>query len=229
MSKWLINPEKKQYYSDDISVIKTEEEIFNLKVAYEIKRLLEKNGETVLLTRSTNTYVETKEKIQLTKEWKPDFIVTLNIKENNKGECGTEVYINRKGSYSEDLAKFIKSEMLSNLRTIDRGVIEIKDELLESLEIPAIIISGEYKDENKEDLNAIALKYGKVISKGALRIVNKVLIDIPIKKPKFPKREGWRICLGYYKDYEEAEFDIIKFKNVGAKEVYIVPYPESNE
>ena len=58
---------------------------------------------------------------------------------------------------------------------------------------------------------------------------NKVLIDIPNKRPKVPKREGWRICLGYYKEYEEAEAYIIKLSSMGLKDIYIVPYPEKIE
>ena len=57
----------------------------------------------------------------------------------------------------------------------------------------------------------------------------KVLIDIPHSKGKIPTREGWRICIGYYRKYEEAEKMIRDLKNIGLKGVYVVPYPSENE
>lgn len=227
MAKWLINPEVLNRYDNNIFKRENNDEDFNLKIAYEIKRLLEKNGENVLLTRSTNTYVEDKEKINLVKFWEADFFITLNINKNNDLEIqGTEIYINNYKE-SEDLAKFIKSELVSNLRTEDRGINDFNDIFLTTLNKPSIIIRGEYLLEGNIDL--IAKKYGESISKGCLTMVNKVLIDIPNKKPKVPKREGWRICLGYYKEYEEAEDYIIKLSEMGLKDIYIVPYPENKE
>lgn len=228
MAKWLINPEITSRYKDVIFKSEEYENRINLEIAYEIKRLLEKNGENVLLTRSTNTYVKDEEKINLANVWEADFLITINIDKYIEGEVkGTEVYINSKCRESEQLAKFIKSELVSNLRTDDRGIKEFNDYLLNSLKIPSLIINGKYLAG--DNASSIGIKYGEYISRGCLAMVNKVLIDIPNKKPKVPKREGWRICLGYYKDYEEAEVDIIKLNSMGLKDIYIVPYPEKEE
>jgi len=228
MAKWLINPEVLNRYDDNISKRENDEEDINLKIAYEIKRLLEKNGENVLLTRTTNTYVKDEEKIKLVNFWGADFFITLNINEKNDLQVqGTEIYINKKCRESEELANFIKLELISNLRTEDRGINDFKDLFLDILNKPSIIIRGEYLDQ--DDINIIAKKYGECISRGCLTMVNKVLIDIPNKRPKVPKREGWRICLGYYKEYEEAEAYIIKLSAMGLKDIYIVPYPEKIE
>lgn len=228
MAKWLINPEMLNRYDDNSSKRENDEGDFNLKIAYEIKRLLEKNGENVLLTRTTNTYVKDEEKIKVVKLWEADFFITLNINENKNSEVqDTEIYINKKCGESEELAKFIKSELISNLRTEDRGINYFEDVFINTVKKPSIIIRGEYLA--KDDMKIIAKKYGECISRGCLTMVNKVLIDIPNKKPKVPKREGWRICLGYYKEYEEAEAYIIKLSSMGFKDIYIVPYPEKIE
>lgn len=230
MAKWLINPEHGGFDRGVISKTGIEEADIVLEVAMEVKRLLEKNGETVLLTRSTDTYVKDKEKIKLANTWKADFILTLGFNEDiDTNVKGSEIYINKKDGVEEELAKFIKSELVSNLRTEDRGIKIADYDIFRLVEIPSIIIKAEFLTNEEVSYSLNGIQYGKFIAKGCLNMVNKVLIDIPKKKPKVPKREGWRVCVGYYKDYEEAELYIIKMKNIGLKDVYVVPYPDEKE
>ena len=201
-----------------------------LEAVYEAKRLLERNGEIVLLTRASDVNIDAKDRVNIANNWNADYFVSFHMNSFVDNFIkGSEIVIFEKGSKSEDLAKFIKDELLANLKSNDRGIKEASYTVLRETNMPAVIIEAEFISNEDIEKNFSSIKYGYMVAKACLAMVDKVLIDIPIKKPKTPTREGWRICLGYYRDYEEEEEELIKLNKDGLKGAYIVPYPDSNE
>lgn len=200
-----------------------------LEAVYETKRLLERNGEVVLLTRASDVYLDVKDRVDIANNWNADYFVSFHMNSFvDNSVSGTEIVIFEKGNKSEELARFLKDELLANLKSKDRGIKEASYTILRQTKMPAVIIEAEFISNEDVEKNFSAIKYGYMVARACLAMVNKVLIDIPIKKPKTPTREGWRICIGYYRDYEEAEDEVIRLQNEGFKDVYVVPYPEDN-
>jgi len=200
-----------------------------LEAVYETKRLLERNGEIVLLTRSSDIYLDVKDRVDIANKWDADYFVSFHMNSFvDNSVTGTEIVIFEKGYKSEELAKFIKDEILASLKSNDRGIKEASYTILRETKMPAVIIEAEFLSNEDIEKNFSAKNYGHIVAKACLTMVNKVLIDIPVKKPKTPTREGWRICIGYYRDYETAEEEVIRLKNEGFNDAYVVPYPEEN-
>lgn len=201
-----------------------------LEAVYEAKRLLERNGEIILLTRASDVTVDSKDRASIANNWNADYFISFHmnsfVEESVKG---SEIVIFEKGHKSEELAKFIKDELLANLKSNDRGIKEASYTVLRETNMPAVIIEAEFISNEDIEKNFSSIKYGYMVAKACLAMVDKVLIDAPAKKPKTPTREGWRICIGYYQDYEEAEIELMKLNKNGLKEAYIVPYPEESK
>lgn len=201
-----------------------------LEAVYEAKRLLERNGEIVLLTRASDIYLDVKDRVEIANNWEADYFVSFHMNSFiDNSVTGTEIVIFEKGHESEELARFLKDELLANLKSKDRGIKEASYILLRQTKMPAVIIEAEFLSNEDIEKNFSGIKYGYMVARACLTMVNKVLIDIPIKKPKTPTREGWRICIGYYRDYETAEVEVIRLQNEGFRDVYVVPYPEENK
>ena len=201
-----------------------------LEAVFETKRLLERNGEIVLLTRASDINLDAMDRVDIANNWNADYFVSFHMNSFiDNSVTGTEIVIFEKGNISEDLARFIKDELVANLKSKDRGIKEASYIILRETKMPAVIVEAEFISNEDIEENFNAIKYGYMVAKACLAMVNKVLIDTPVKKPKTPSREGWRICIGYYIDYEEAEKEVIKLQKEGFKDAYVVPYPEENK
>lgn len=201
-----------------------------LEAVYEAKRLLERNGEIVLLTRASDIYLDVKDRVDIANKWGADYFVSFHMNSFvDNSVSGTEIVIFEKGNKSEELARFLKDELVANLKSKDRGIKEASYTVLRETEMTAVMIKADFISNEEVEKNFNSIKYGYMVASGCLAMVNKVLIDTPIKKPKTPKREGWRICIGYYKDYEEAEEEVLRLQKEGFKDAYVVPYPEDNK
>ena len=201
-----------------------------LEAVFETKRLLERNGEIVLLTRASDISLDAMERVDIANNWNADYFVSFHMNSFiDNSVTGTEIVIYEKGNISEELARFIKDELVANLKSKDRGIKEASYIILRETKMPAVIVEAEFISNEDIEENFNAIKYGYMVAKACLAMVNKVLIDTPVKKPKTPSREGWRICIGYYIDYEEAEKEVIKLQKEGFKDAYVVPYPEENK
>ncbi|WP_066895454.1 N-acetylmuramoyl-L-alanine amidase [Clostridium nigeriense] len=229
MAKWVLDAGHGGSDSGAVGKYGRREADIVLEAVYETKRLLERNGEVVLLTRASDVYLDVKDRVDIANNWNADYFVSFHMNSFvDNSVSGTEIVIFEKGNKSEELARFLKDELLANLKSKDRGIKEASYTILRQTKMPAVIIEAEFISNEDVEKNFSAIKYGYMVARACLAMVNKVLIDIPIKKPKTPTREGWRICIGYYRDYEEAEDEVIRLQNEGFKDVYVVPYPEDN-
>jgi len=199
----------------------------NLEAAYEAMRLLEKNGETVLLTRASDVYLSYKDRAKIANDWGADYFISFHMNSFvDPLVTGTEVFIYEKGSKAEELASLIKAEIVANLRSKDRGIKEASYIELRETNMPAVIIEAEFLSNEEVEKNFDSKKYGYMVAKACLAFVDKVLLDIPKMNRKIPTREGWRVCVGYYKKYQDAEEEMKRLQRIGIKGVHLVPYPK---
>ena len=230
MAKWVLDAGHGGKDSGAIGKNGRRESDIVLEAVYETKRLLERNGELVLLTRASDINLDAKDRVAIANNWDADYFVSFHMNSFvDNSVTGTEIVIFEKGHISEELARFVKDELVANLKSKDRGIKEASYIILRETKMPAIIVEAEFISNEDIEKNFNSLKYGYMVAKACLTMVNKVLIDIPIKKPKTPSREGWRICIGYYRDYETAEKEVIRLQKEGFKDAYVVPYPEEHK
>ena len=227
MAKWVLDAGHGGIDPGAVGINGRKESDIVLEAVYEAKRLLERNGEIVLLTRTCDINLTDKERVDIANKWNADYFISVHMNSFvDNSMTGSEVFIFEKNDINEELARFLRDELVSNLKSKDRGIKESSFTILRETTMPAILVKADFITNEEVESNFDSIKYGYMIAKGCLAMVNKVLIDIPIKKPKTPQREGFRICMGYFKEYEDAEKEIIELKNKGFKEAYIVPYPE---
>ena len=227
MAKWVLDAGHGGIDPGAVGINGRKESDIVLEAVYEAKRLLERNGEIVLLTRTCDINLTDKGRVDIANKLNADYFISIHMNSFvDNSMTGSEVFIFEKNDINEELARFLRDELVSNLKSNDRGIKESSFTILRETTMPAILVKADFITNEEVENNFDSIKYGYMIAKGCLAMVNKVLIDIPIKKPKTPQREGFRICMGYFKEYEDAEKEIIELKNKGFKEAYIVPYPE---
>lgn len=225
MAKWVLDPGCGGDDTGAIGVNGRRECDIVLEAVLEAQRHLERNGETVLLTRESDIYIDSGERADIANSWNADYFVSFHMNSlSDNSITGTEILLFKKEKKAENLAKFIRDEVLSNLKSNDRGMRESDEVVLKESKMPSVLIKADFLSNEEVEKNFDSKKYGYMIAKGCLAMVDKVLLETPIRKPKATKNTAWRLCVGYYKDYNEAHNALEVANKNGLKDAYIVPY-----
>ena len=225
MALWIIDA---GHGGQDYGVIgrfKRKESDVTLAAALEVKKHLERNGEHVILTRNSDELKTIGDRIKIANEENGHFFVSLHMNSNtNKMEKGVEVHYIKSDESSIRLAKSIKDEILSGLRSEEIGVFEENDSEYKELKCRGVIVFGDFLSNEEVEVHFDEKKYGVQVAKACLMLVNKVLILDEKREPKKMQHKGWRVCIGYYKEYNEAVEELQKLKKEGKEGVYIAPF-----
>ncbi len=195
-----------------------------LEAVLEAKKHLERNGEDVVLTRNSDENVSMEERIKIANESNGIYFVSfhMNSSEDSKMD-GVSVETINITDKEDRLARLAKDELLGIAKSEDRGISENTDLNYSALNIKGIKIFAEYLTNEEVERSFCSEKYGEVVAKACLAIVNKVLLTTPITEPKPMQEKAWRVCLGHYKTYDEAEKQIRELNAQGIKTAFIVP------
>lgn len=225
MAKWVLDPGHGGADTGAIGISGRRECDIVLEAVLEAKRHLERNGETVLLTREEDIYIDSRERANIANSWNADYFVSFHMNSlSDNLITGTEIFLFEKENKTEKLAGFIRDEVLSNLKSKDRGIKEKKIDVLEKAKMASVLIKADCLSNEEVEKNFDSKKYGYMVAKGCLAMVDKVLLETSITKPKPIANKAWRICVGYYKDYNEAHHALELANKNGVKDAYIVPY-----
>ena len=108
-----------------IGINNIEEEDINLEVAKYLRTELEWHGINVMLSRTDDTAKKNEVKANEANTWGADVVCSLHCNAYDEEEAnGTEVLIYKKGGQAEKLAKKVLSQLLSVLKTTNRGIKE---------------------------------------------------------------------------------------------------------
>lgn len=225
MAKWVLDPGHGGSDDGVIGINGRRECDIVLEAVLEARKHLERNGETVLLTRESDNFIDAEERAVIANNWNADYFVSFHMNSlSDNLVTGTEIFLFGKDEKTEKLAKFIRDEVLSNLKSNDRGIKEADIDVLVKTKMPSVLVKADFLSNEEVENNFDGKKYGYMMAKGCLAIVDKVLLETPITKAKPPANKAWRICVGYYKDYSEAHNALEKFSESGVRDAYIVPY-----
>ena len=147
------------------------EKDITLDLAKRVQKQLQSNGYHVIMTRTTDKFVELKDRTEKANKAKSDIFVSIHV--NSAGGTGIETWMMSnasKGEQSRKLANNIQNEVINNTKEADRGV---KDGNLhvnrESLMASALVEVGfidRKEDAEKLKLNSFKNKVTKGIVNG---------------------------------------------------------------
>jgi N-acetylmuramoyl-L-alanine amidase len=151
------------------------------------------------------------------------FAIHSNAGGNGKARGGEVFYVSEKG---KKLAAAVYKYLEPLTPTADRGV--KKHEHLYELnktKAPAALAEVMFHD-NEEDALFIMKhiqQLGEVIAHGICDYFNVEFKKPQAKPPEQPKGKGWRVCIGYFEEYDNAKAAVEKAKKLGL-DAYLVSY-----
>ncbi|MDR2355822.1 MAG: N-acetylmuramoyl-L-alanine amidase [Clostridiales Family XIII bacterium] len=141
--------------SPDGSVL---EYAFNRDMAARVKALLERHGVETLLTVTDDTDLSLEDRCKVANASGADLFVSLHANADGSGKnwtnpSGWEIFVYKKGSFSEQLANAIHSETMPASGLIDRGVKTASYYVIRNVNMPAALIEhGFYTNQTEIEL-----------------------------------------------------------------------------
>jgi len=164
---------------------KYQEKAHTLLLARRLRFLLEAAGLKVVLTRSTDTYVELEDRVAAAKRQRADLFVSLHYNSSGRGRAGAkgvECYCltpagatstnvrpddrastractgNAQNSRNMLLAYLIQKAMVTSLDVEDRGIRRARFAVLRDATMPAVLIEGGFMSAPDERRQLVGLE-----------------------------------------------------------------------
>lgn len=196
-----------------------------LEAVLEAKKHLERNGERVVLTREKDINLSLEERLEIAEKNNGEFFISFHMNSDiDKNIRGVQVFYSKENYENERLAKLIKEEILCEIGTKDYGIYKETNKKYDNVSMMTVLIYGEYLSNYEVEVDFDAKSYGCMVAKACLAIVDKVLLLTPVTEPKEMQNKAWRVCIGYYKDYNEAIDVMVDMHKNGYKRAHVVPY-----
>lgn len=145
----------------------------NLDVALRVKKILEKEGINVFMTRVDDTYLTLEERVKVSVENHADTFVSIHSNTYTDSSAnGTETYfstasLNPRAEQSKQLATFIQERLYKALGTKNRGVKEGKFVVIHRNPLPSALIELGFLS-NKGDAEKLGSEYYRQIAAEAI-------------------------------------------------------------
>ncbi len=133
-----------KYYEKDIT----------LDITQKVKSILEKNGYTVIMTRSDDTYLSLQERVDISENSNADIFVSIHVNSStNPAVTGLETHYYHQESI--DLAQSVHSSLASSIDSPNRGLFKSKFYVINHTTRPAILVETGFISNSSEcsDLN----------------------------------------------------------------------------
>lgn len=152
------------------------EKDINLDVAKRIEAILAGKGVSVTMTRNIDTFVSLEDRTIITANKNPDIFVSIHVNSSVKPEItGIETHYYHQNSLN--LAQTIHANMMSFIRSRDRGLFKSKFYVINHTEVPAILVEIGFISNNNERCELISEKRKQetatAIANGILKYLNK--------------------------------------------------------
>lgn len=196
-----------------------------LEAVLEAKKHLERNGEKVVLTREDDIELSLEERLSIAEESAGKFFVSFHMNYNiDRSIKGVQVFYSKDNYDNKRLAKLISEEILCDLGTNEMGVLIDKSRKYDKASMDVVLICAEYLSNEEVEEKFDSKSYGRMVAKACLAMVDKVLLLTPVTEPKETQQRAWRVCIGYYRDYNEAIDVMVEMHKKGFKRAHVVPY-----
>ena len=203
-----------------IGVNKTHESDVVLAIGKELNELLKGYELEVKFTRLSDVYLSLSERAKIANDYKADYFLSIHINSaTDKSVRGVEVwqYSNKNdklNKFSNDLCENVAK--IFNVR--NRGVkLSQKLSVLKNTDMPAALIEVDFISNVNAEKD---LKISSNIKSVALAIRDN-LIDL-FELESVTSYSLYKVCIGAYKDKNNAINQVILAKDKGFKDAYII-------
>lgn len=126
-----------------------------LATALTLKEEIEKFGATVILTRSTDVFLELSERTAISNKSNADAFISVHADSFSATSNGSTTYytssVNFNGPRSKTLGTAVQKNMISSLSTYNRGVLEKNLHVNRMNELPSILVELAFISNPKEE------------------------------------------------------------------------------
>lgn len=127
----------------------------NLLVAKYLQTELKRQGISVKMSRTTDATKALNDRPKEANKWGADIVVSIHCNAFEKASAnGTETLIYKKGGNAEKIAKKVQPNLISVLKTTDRGVKEGNLAMVRDTKAPAILVELAFVT-NKDDCSKL--------------------------------------------------------------------------
>lgn len=176
------------------------EKNINLVVSQEVKKILELNKQTVVMSRHADVTIDLTTRCYMANEQHVDYFVSIHHNANNKKTTGSEVYCSVKGGVGKKLAEAILSEFANNGRKtrVDQRVSETTPgtdyyAVIKRTNMPSVIVEYGYIDSpdyiNFDTIDELK-KEAVMIATGLLKFIGITDIILPDVDKKVQNGSG---------------------------------------
>lgn len=174
MAKWVIDAGHGGKDTGVEGLLGSREKDLALIVANEIRRILLKYGEEVVLTRSGDNFISNKSRVEMAEMCGGEYFISIHFS-NNLITKRYKNYIYINDERIEDLANTIKYLLTKELNDdLDVETISSLEREILKTNIKSIVIIGEYFSNEELEKQFSPIKYGELIAKGCLKFISKV-------------------------------------------------------
>ena len=206
--------------SGAIGLNKTYESNIVLDIGKELNKLLKNYDFEVKFTRISDTYISLSERVKITNDFKADYFLSIHVNSARDSSVrGTEIW--QYSNKNDKLNKFSKKlcKDISNIFNIKNRGIKLNQNffVLKNTNMPAALIEVDFisnidaeKDlSNSDNIKAIAL------------VIKDNLLDL-FELNKITSDSLYRVCIGAYKDKNNAINQVKLAKDKGFTDTYIM-------
>ena len=199
---------------------KTHEADIVLAIGKELNELLKDFELEIKFTRLTNKYISLSERSKIANNFKADYFLSIHVNSaSDKGVRGVEVW--QYSDKNENINKFSKGlcndvSKIFNIR--NRGLkFSKKLSVLKNTKMPATLIEVDFISNTMAEKD---LRVGENIKAIALAIRDNLLDLFELSKLNNDKL--YKVCIGAYRDKNNAINQVKVAKNKGFNDVYII-------
>ncbi|KPU43415.1 N-acetylmuramoyl-L-alanine amidase LytC precursor [Oxobacter pfennigii] len=133
---------------------KTLEKYINLELALKLRDELVKNGIEVIMTRTTDVYIELKERCDIANKNKCDYFISIHCNSfTDTSVSGTETYYYNGSKEGMELARAIQNAAVQYSKNKDRGIKTASYYVLVYTAMPAVLLETAFiSNENEENM-----------------------------------------------------------------------------
>lgn len=184
----------------------------NVSIAKYLIADLERHGVKVVVTTGT-----LQNRVKVEHEVNPSYFISIH--NNSGGGDGSEVLVYENVHPQKALAQNILDEIVDSELNNSRGIKQRKDLcVLSKTNCPAVLVECAFidsKDVEAIDTEIERKEFGKAIARGVLKTLKIEYVEEPTKD-KF-----YRVCLGSYKERQNADKILKDAKDKGFKDAFI--------
>lgn len=173
-----------------VGVNKSEEKDINLKIAKKVKKILEKKGVTVVMTREDDTMLsknsngsqkvqDMKERVKLINETGPEFAVSIHQNSyHDEAIHGAQVFYYKHSAEGEQLAAVMQKALLS-IDKENRRQAKADDTyyLLKRTEVPTIIVECGFLSNREEAEKLVTDDYQQQVAEAIVKGIEACMKD----------------------------------------------------